>query len=332
MEQRIAKERTKTVKLDTNKMKVEESVSYMPMGAFGPVTITEGQRQASETSFSSEENLQPFITNSNSNLWFDNDADDKIADIRQNFKCIKEHFQEKPYTNKSNENRNSKRKRTHSLYDDDYDIFTNIFKEENDHNLLMGMEHHRRKNVMEHENNNVEKYRDNDLVVFERGNSSVGNTLRVNPSVSSETVPIYSNITNEALMGIQDNDFIHEDVILKSCKNALFCASQLLSSSNNSDEEDVPYNVSDKTDEDLIQEDADSHINRALILARSLIRETYRERALRRYHFKRKRRKFLRGNGRYTNKTRFAKSRPRINGKFVSMYTKCLPSQLFTNR
>merc|ERR1719231_869438 len=111
---------------------------------------------------------------------------------------------------------------------------------------------------------------------------------------------------------------------LNSCNTALFFASQLISSEN--DEEDAPNDLSDKEDDDLLERE-NARIYRALLLARSLIRETYRERALRRYHFKRKRRKFLRDNGRYKEKTRFAKARPRINGKFVPMYTKCLPSQ-----
>ena len=45
------------------------------------------------------------------------------------------------------------------------------------------------------------------------------------------------------------------------------------------------------------------------------------------YHMKRKRRKFLRNNGRYKKKTSFAKARPRVNGKFISMYAKCVPNK-----
>eukprot|EP00943_MAST-04B_sp_MAST-4B-sp1_P009455 g9455.t1 len=150
------------------------------------------------------------------------------------------------------------------------------------------------------------------LVGFENDSLSVESA-----SISSETVPIY--IKNEALKEIDGNDSIDGDMTLTSCNKALCFASQLLSSMNK--EEDVPNDISDENEDDLIQEDIDSLIYRALYLARSLIRETYRERALRRYHFKRKRRKFLRDNVRYKKKTRFAKSRPRINGKFVPILT-----------
>lgn len=308
-------------------MKVKRKSTSTLGGAFAPVKVTVAQRHASSTDLfdldsstarnnSDEENLQPFIVNSNSNLWFNYDGD--INDTNQKSARPKANFKKQTYTHENNQICVSRRKRIHSFYDDDNIIFESFFQEETKNSSCMNIK-------QQHDNkisgNVVESggYCGGDhLVGFENDSLSVESA-----SISSETVPIY--IKNEALKEIDGNDSIDGDMTLTSCNKALCFASQLLSSMNK--EEDVPNDISDENEDDLIQEDIDSLIYRALYLARSLIRETYRERALRRYHFKRKRRKFLRDNVRYKKKTRFAKSRPRINGKFVPMYTKCLPSQ-----
>jgi len=51
---------------------------------------------------------------------------------------------------------------------------------------------------------------------------------------------------------------------------------------------------------------------------------TYRERALHRYHYKRKRRMFLRRNKR---KSKFARLRSRAKGRFTSIHSKCRPNK-----
>jgi len=321
-------------------MKVKRSITSAVRGAFAPVKMTVAQRHASSTDLfdfdsstnsdnSDEENLQPFIVNSNSNLWFDDDdAVNNIKTIDTNKKSVvspKGKSKKVSYTYENNQVCVSRRKRIHSFYDDDNVIFKSFFQEEDTkNNISMNIKQ------CHHNNNSVnivgaaEYFGDDDhLMGFENDTLSVKNALGVNPSTSSETVPIYS--ANEVYKDIDDNDSIDGKMTLTSCNKALRIASQLLHSINN--EEDVPNDALDENIDDLIQEDNASHIYRALYLARSLIRETYRERALRRYHLKRKRRKFLRDNGRYKKKTEFAKARPRINGKFVPMYTKCLPSQ-----
>jgi hypothetical protein len=319
-------------------MKVKRSITSAVRGAFAPVKMTVAQRHASSTDLfdfdsstnsdnSDEENLQPFIVNSNSNLWFDDDdAVSNIKTIDTNKKSVspKGKSKKESYTYENNQVCVSRRKRIHSFYDDDNVIFKSFFQEEDTkNNISMNIKQCHRNNNSVNIVGAAEYFGDGHLMGFENDTLSVENALGVNPSTSSETVPIY--FANEVYKDIDDNDSIDGKMTLTSCNKALRIASQLLHSINN--EEDVPNDALDENIDDLIQEDNASHIYRALYLARSLIRETYRERALRRYHLKRKRRKFLRDNGRYKKKTEFAKARPRINGKFVPMYTKCLPSQ-----
>ena len=92
-------------------------------------------------------------------------------------------------------------------------------------------------------------------------------------------------------------------------------------------EKDDDNTMNENDEEDKLKKEDMSCLYKALYLANTLVSETYRERALRRYHMKRKRRKFLRNNGRYKKKTSFAKARPRVNGKFISMYAKCVPNK-----
>jgi hypothetical protein len=309
-------------------MKFKKSIMRKVKEEVAPATMTERHASSADlfdfdsstfsSKYSDDENRQPFIIHSNSNFWFDDDDDVNYSNsicTKQNSKSSEENLKKTACMYENNQIHMTRRKRVPSFYDEDNEIFKRFFQEEIKTSSCIKIQQHDDKNISDYTiecglNGNGNADYDGDLII--------DNTMGIIPSTSSETVPICSNTTIETMNEVDDSDSINGDMTLNSCNTALFFASQLISSEN--DEEDAPNDLSDKEDDDLV-EGENARIYRALLLARSLIRETYRERALRRYHFKRKRRKFLRHNGRYKRKSRFANFRPRINGKFVSMYT-----------
>ena len=275
---------------------------------------------------SDEENLEPLVIHVNSNFWFEdeNNSDDiTTTKTPVHNKSNKENVENDfSFIYRNNQQvKSAGRKRLRSFYDDDDMLFKSFLEEEKNNKRQKVM-------MMMNDDNNSNTTTDSDNTNDDDQENTINTLYELSPKkkLSNNIVAV-----DDSIFQMKDEtDHVDNAMILKSCNNALSLAGSLLQSSssdNNMNENDDDNTMNENDEEDKLKKEDMACLYKALYLANTLVSETYRERALRRYHMKRKRRKFLRNNGRYKKKTSFAKARPRVNGKFISMYAKCVPNK-----
>lgn len=115
------------------------------------------------------------------------------------------------------------------------------------------------------------------------------------------------------------------NLLIGLCKQSLTGAAELLLDTFQGDSKTTSI-TSGATETHCNADENEGDLQKYIAIAETLVLSTltYRERALHRYHYKRKRRMFLRRNKR---KSKFARLRSRAKGRFTSIHSKCRPNK-----